>query len=1210
MQKLKEFVQIRRSNSLRMTNCPRPESNSPHRYALAIGCYLVAIMSGCDRQQKPEIPVARDEAKLRAEMEGLSNQQAAFEYFYPRKIDDYFKGMDPVVTLSKPDQLLDLRAVENKTKAEVLVREPSPVIPLELHDDYPNNEVLGRNTWMIWCGGNEGFWDWLANDNLGFIDLLKVVDSRERITRFKTGGLINEPNMVQAREPDQFGLWLDLPADGLTRDVRQAYIAKTFGQLATGNDKSQRHLEYDPENPGRKYEPVPYDSVISYVTGLSNGYQSPTATGNQQDAAGNDPYGAIPPPDIYGLSSGVVGLRLFPNPKFDDTARKKWDATRYYRDPDYYNDPQLVRPYRVGMSCAFCHASWSPLSPPRDLTNPEWENISGNIGAQYLRVRAVLGNLLKEDDFVYHLLDSQPPGTIDTSLIASDNINNPNTMNAVFRLKERAIQSFHNPKEDQGSASSGLPSIWADPLPIRANQTGGNSDYGKAAGKQSYDGTKQPGYSIPPDRIPGKLYDELVKLLPAAEIADSNGDPRRTPRVLLDGSDSIGPFGALARVYLNIGSYYERWNQLHQPLLGFTPQQPFRIKDCEENSVYWHATKLRVGPMRDYFLVGSTAMPLLATDEADKRLWGQSIAKPDPVYTGKATNPTKMVMQALNVNVDSLQPGRLVFAKNCIVCHSGIQPESSVVYPELDAVMKDDFADLIARRKRSREAAAVQGEFFENDPGQWLRDAKYLEWAKKVVEVEAFWQNNYLSSDYRIPINLVKTNAGRAMATNALDGHMWQDFSSDSYRRLPSPGSIEYYNPYDRDSPQSMFTPRHRVPTNERGEPVTAAGGGGVGYYRVPTLVSIWATAPLLHNNSLGLFNNDPSVDGRLLAFDDAMRKLLWPEKRRESSCYNGATPKRLNDDHGLIWRTTADSKLVVRGKYVPNIARRLPLIAELKSRLGFLDGVFPLWLPSAVLFLTGFLVLCVANDERRQWASIGMFLAAALLTVAWLLSDSVGFLGWFGEIYPIWLPVGVLVICGFNLLLPLAPNHMRNLGYGFLIAAAVLALAWSLVPSGTWLEQIQPFWLLIAGLITGGLSVLLFRITQVWRRIVGYLSVVAALAIGFFISFDEGRLGDLSIGPIPKGTPVNLLANFNPEADPKTIKSALTATIDGLARIKSQKLGDDDARKVMLNEIAPALLSVNKCPDFVMDGGHYFPWFESMTDEEKNALIELLKTF
>ncbi len=51
-------------------------------------------------------------------------------------------------------------------------------------------------------------------------------------------------------------------------------------------------------------------------------------------------------------------------------------------------------------------------------------------------------------------------------------------------------------------------------------------------------------------------------------------------------------------------------------------------------------------------------------------------------------------------------------------------------------------------------------------------------------------------------------------------------------------------------------------------------------FYRTPTLVSIWATAPYLHNNSVGLYNADPSVAGRMAAYEDGMTKLLWPERR------------------------------------------------------------------------------------------------------------------------------------------------------------------------------------------------------------------------------------------------------------------------------------------------------------------------------------------
>jgi hypothetical protein len=87
---------------------------------------------------------------------------------------------------------------------------------------------------------------------------------------------------------------------------------------------------------------------------------------------------------------------------------------------------------------------------------------------------------------------------------------------------------------------------------------------------------------------------------------------------------------------------------------------------------------------------------------------------------------------------------------------------------------------------------------------------------------------------------------------------------------------------------------------------------GGRGYYRTPSLISVWATAPYLHNNSVGDYwvitdkgekkrfpNNgtcignkgedgkwvdyqiDVSVEGRLNMFQDGMDKLLNPAKRR-----------------------------------------------------------------------------------------------------------------------------------------------------------------------------------------------------------------------------------------------------------------------------------------------------------------------------------------
>src|SRR5438876_403950 len=84
--------------------------------------------------------------------------------------------------------------------------------------------------------------------------------------------------------------------------------------------------------------------------------------------------------DSYHKPTGVVGLRLLPNPAFDAAAAGKWDPERYYTDPKYYLSKDLVKPYRVGMSCGFCHVGPNPINPPADPEKPEWANLSSNVG--------------------------------------------------------------------------------------------------------------------------------------------------------------------------------------------------------------------------------------------------------------------------------------------------------------------------------------------------------------------------------------------------------------------------------------------------------------------------------------------------------------------------------------------------------------------------------------------------------------------------------------------------------------------------------------------------------------------------------------------------------------------------------------------------------------------------------------------------------------
>jgi mono/diheme cytochrome c family protein len=1009
--------------------------------ALLLALNLLLLGTACKRAGE-DGTVPNDEAK----QAGLSAQD--FRYPITDK-QNFFRGMDVVATpRARPDQLLDRDDLKAGDQPG-----PRPLADIV----HSKNEILGRNTWMIWCAGNEQFWDWLAGHSYGFTDLLKLVDSRTRPNRFKNAGLINEPGMREAAKPDENGLWIDVPT------VDEA--------------------------------------------------RPPT-----------------PPVNIYGKSSGVIGLRLFPNPKFDQ-AKAKWDPKRYYEDPSYFNDPNLQRPYRVGMSCAFCHASFHPLNPPTNVAEPRWENISGNIGAQYLRIRAVFGNLLQKDNFVYHLLDAQPPGTTDTSLIPSDNLNNPNAMNAIFQLPQRVVRSFVNPPEELRGDSLTQPTVWAhptealEPLP-EGEDAGFVWQANPQTGKLDYRG-----YGV--DKVPSGLWEAFDKtgLLERVKHSNNSQDDfdkhRYVPRVLFDGADSIGAWGALARVFLNIGCFGNQWVRLHSPLIGFTPQKAFRLADLVEHSTSWAATQERVAPLRDYFLKITPPMPLLAAKGADAKTEPIDVVKTkanlkkediDGANTALTINAKEWERasrtereraskdleseRAKRIDVSQLKRGRKVFANNCIVCHSSIQPENDSTLPADN--------ELSNRRKQLFAEWAKAGEFWDHDPGRWLQDDAYKEWAEKVVETPDFWKNNFLSSDYRIPITLVGTNPARSLATNGLDGHMWSDFTSLSYKQMPSVGSIKYFNPYaGARGEEQTFMPRHQAP---KGSP---EGGGGVGFYRPASLVSVWTSAPLLHNNSLGLFNNDPSVDGRLIAFDDAIRKLLWPARRLESSSYNEATPERLKEDHGLIWRTTEVTYITLPGQYVPSFLVKIPAIQNVQKWYAGWAPEHPLaqrifsipWLPGAILFVIAYLCFVLVGRKRS--------------------TDPV----------------------------------------------VVLRRRW-------------------------------------WARRLGYAAIFIGLIISAFLYLLSGRLGDVRLGPIPKGTPVSLLANTNPDADPIELKKAVLGSLEALADIESRHLPPDEARTLMRDKVAPALMKVSKCPDFVMDEGHYFKWFEAMSDEDKNALIELLKTF
>jgi hypothetical protein len=659
--------------------------------------------------------------------------------------------------------------------------------PLDGGIDLAPDEIKGRNTWILWTGGDEQFWERMSRQSFGLIDLLKMVDSRKRATRFAEMGLINEPGFRQAAKPDANGVWID--------------EAET------------------PESPDID-------------------------------------------PKVYGRPTGIMGFRLFDNPAFDAEAKRKWDAARYYNDPDYAVGAKLVRPYRVGVSCGSCHIAFNPCKPPADPENPKWENLASAIGNQYIREGRTFAPLVKEGGFFWEMLKDQPAGTSDTSRIATDHINNPNAINPIFELGARLAEGQN---EELAGETLLLPTI--------------------------------------------------------------TGTNMAVPHVLKDGADSVGVPGATLRVYVNIGMFSQHWLECHNALIGLTPQKPFSIALAQQNSVYWLATQTKFMNVAKFF------MRLKSFRLED--------APGGPAYITQ--DPTVMTR------------GKIVFAENCATCHSSKQPPAG-----------------------------------SSDDDAWFR--------QEAVKPD-FRDNNFFSDDRRYPITRIKSNAARASGTNAKRGHVWNNFSSETYKDLPSVGDIDVWNPFTGE------TNKWTVP------------GGGPGYYRTASLISVWATAPLLHNNMLGKFTGDPSVAGRMDAFNDAVQKLLWPEKRLDTNS---------------IWRTTRECNLQIQMAVIPE-----PLRAGLKP---------------------------YADPD----------------------------------------------------------------GY--------------------------------------------FR-----------------------------------VGPIPEGTPVNLLANIDPEADPVKLVELCLKIKKVLLEIKVKNMDAAAASALMKNELAADLLKVSKCPDFVEDRGHYFG--SELPDADKLALIEFLKT-
>jgi hypothetical protein len=103
---------------------------------------------------------------------------------------------------------------------------------------------------------------------------------------------------------------------------------------------------------------------------------------------------------------------------------------------------------------------------------------------------------------------------------------------------------------------------------------------------------------------------------------------------------------------------------------------------------------------------------------------------------------------------------------------------------------------------------------------------------------------------------------------------------------------------------------------------------GGRGYTRVPSLVSLWSTAPYLVNNTVGYYSADPSVEARVQTFEDGIGQMLWPERREKDAVLGDKVP-------GKIDRTTERSYLIIPRGFLPDLL--VDVLAPLRDELPWL---------------------------------------------------------------------------------------------------------------------------------------------------------------------------------------------------------------------------------------------------------------------------------
>ena len=235
------------------------------------------------------------------------------------------------------------------------------------------SERAGREIWYKATAGNARFHTYVFQQRVNvLIDWYRVLNANERNDRFAAWGIINDPGCC-------------IPG---SKDCPATSLEQTYG-----------------------FEWCPGDDELLKFVGRA-GYRDPACDFKEAPIDPADPHNKAKDQrqsscDLaFGTSTGALGYRKFPNPRFDKARWLKvngslasWEGYRgaLSKDPKSSDsalnrlaDGSIEPPFLIGTTCGSCHISFDPLNPPKDPANPQWGNLKGGLGNQYSRVSEIL----------------------------------------------------------------------------------------------------------------------------------------------------------------------------------------------------------------------------------------------------------------------------------------------------------------------------------------------------------------------------------------------------------------------------------------------------------------------------------------------------------------------------------------------------------------------------------------------------------------------------------------------------------------------------------------------------------------------------------------------------------------------------------------------------------------------------------------------------